>query len=120
MRSSSTSRTRGSARTNRVAPDSTNPVSRRMRRRGRRNGERAMSAPVFGVFAQTDAGPAIPTPHVAWHALTPMLILIGGAVVVLGLSAMSRRQPVRGVYALLTVITGLAAMGAAVPLWREV
>jgi NADH-quinone oxidoreductase subunit N len=57
---------------------------------------------------------------VAWHALAPTLILIGGAVLLLGVSAMSRRSSFRGVYALATVVTAFGAMAAAVPLWREV
>jgi NADH-quinone oxidoreductase subunit N len=78
-----------------------------------------MSA-ALGVFAQTGVGPPIPTPHVAWHALVPVLILIGGAVLVLGLSAFSRRRNLHALYATATVVTGFAAMAAAVPLWREV
>jgi NADH-quinone oxidoreductase subunit N len=74
----------------------------------------------FGVFAQTDAGPPIETPHVTWHALTPMLVLIVGAVIILGGSAMSRRRSVPGVYAFATVLTGFVAMATAIPLWREV
>jgi NADH-quinone oxidoreductase subunit N len=79
-----------------------------------------MSVAAVGVVAQSGAGPSIPTPHVAWHALAPTLILIGGAVVMLGLSAMSRRRSLPGVYAVATVVTALGAMAAAVPLWREV
>jgi NADH-quinone oxidoreductase subunit N len=49
-----------------------------------------------------------------------MLILIGGAVLLLGLSALTRKRTLHGVYAIATVVTGFAAMAAAVPLWREV
>jgi NADH-quinone oxidoreductase subunit N len=62
----------------------------------------------------------IATPSVAWKALAPVLILIGGAVAILGISAMTRRKPRSSVFAFLTVITALAAMAAAVPLWRDV
>ncbi|HEX2382306.1 MAG TPA: NADH-quinone oxidoreductase subunit N [Acidimicrobiales bacterium] len=79
-----------------------------------------MTAGLFGVVAQTDAGPPIATPHIVWHALTPMVVLIVGAVVILGASAMSRRRSLPGVYAIATVVTGFVAMATAVPLWREV
>ncbi len=75
---------------------------------------------VLGSVSQTDAGPPIKTPPVAWHALAPMLILIVGAVLLLGTSAMSRRRSLPGVYALATVVIAFFAMFAAVPLWREV
>jgi NADH-quinone oxidoreductase subunit N len=79
-----------------------------------------MSFGVVGVLAQTDPGSAIETPGVAWRALGPVLILIGGAMVLLVTSAMSRRRSLPGVYALATVVTSFFAMFAAVPLWREV
>ena len=62
----------------------------------------------------------IATPTVAWKALAPVLILIGGAVVILGISAVMRRKPRSSVFAFLTVVTALAAIAAAVPLWRDV
>ncbi len=64
--------------------------------------------------------PQITTPAVTWHALGPVLVLIGGAVVILATSAMSRRRSLPGVYALATIVTAFFAMVAAVPLWREV
>ena len=60
------------------------------------------------------------TRPIAWHALAPMLILIAGAVLLLGTSAMSRRRSLPGVYALATVVIAFFAMFSAVPLWREV
>ena len=62
----------------------------------------------------------IETPTVAWRALTPVLSLIVGAVVLLCLSAVTRRKPPTGFYALGTVVTALVSMAFAVPLWREV
>ena len=79
-----------------------------------------MSVALAGVFAQSNPGPAIRAPSVTWHALWPTLILIGGAVVLLGLSAMSRRRSLHGWYTLATVVTAFGAMAAALPLWREV
>src|SRR5689334_19781524 len=62
----------------------------------------------------------INTPTIAWRALLPVLILMGGAVVILLASALSRRKPVPGVNAGLTILTAIAAMIAGIPLWREV
>jgi NADH-quinone oxidoreductase subunit N len=60
------------------------------------------------------------TPTIAWRALAPVLILIGGAVLILGTSALSKRRSLPGIYALATVVTSFFAMFAAVPVWREV
>jgi NADH-quinone oxidoreductase subunit N len=62
----------------------------------------------------------ITTPHVEWKAILPFLILVGGASLLLGATALTRRRPLRGTYALFTVVTAGAAMVAAVPMWREV
>jgi len=70
--------------------------------------------------AASTAPDKIATPTVAWKALAPVLILIGGAVVILGISAMVRRKPRSSVFALLTVVTALGAIAAAIPLWRDV
>ncbi|MEY2448769.1 MAG: NADH-quinone oxidoreductase subunit [Acidimicrobiaceae bacterium] len=62
----------------------------------------------------------IATPSVAWEALAPALILIGGALLILVWAAMTRRGARSSIFAIATVVTSLAAVGAAVPLWREV
>ena len=62
--------------------------------------------------ASTGTPQKIATPTVAWKALAPVLILIGGAVVILGISAMVRRKPRSSVFAFLTVITALGAIAA--------
>ena len=62
----------------------------------------------------------IATPSVAWKALAPALILIGGAVLILGWSAMTRKGARSSLFAIATVVTASAAMLASVPLWREV
>jgi NADH-quinone oxidoreductase subunit N len=66
------------------------------------------------------ANDSIATPHVEWRALAPTLVLIGGAVVLLVVGSLSRRKPPNGVYALWTVVTAIAAMIFAFPLWRDV
>jgi NADH-quinone oxidoreductase subunit N len=63
----------------------------------------------------------IDTPEVDWKALLPILILIGGAALILGVQAMSRRAfRNSSVVATLTIVTALASMVSAIPLWREV
>ena len=64
--------------------------------------------------------PPIQVPDVTWRALAPTLILIGGAMLLLVVSALSRRRPARGIYALWTCVVAAVAMAAAIPLWREV
>ncbi len=57
---------------------------------------------------------------VAWSAVAPVLVLIGGALLLLAVDALSRRPPGGGVYALYTVVTAGIAVGAAIPLWQRV
>src|SRR3954453_19719325 len=74
---------------------------------------------VLATIAQATDTP-IQTPTVAWRALGPVLALITGAVVLLAVSALMRKKPPAGFYALGTVITAVVSMAFAVPLWREV
>ena len=62
----------------------------------------------------------IATPKVAWEALAPVLILIGGAVLILGASALTRRKLSSTVGAVTTIAAAFGSMAAAVPLWRDV
>jgi NADH-quinone oxidoreductase subunit N len=73
---------------------------------------------VLATLAQADE--RIRTPSVDWGALAPMLILVGGATVLLMVSGLLRRQPPAGSYSLFTVIVAGASVVAAVPLWDEV
>src|SRR4051812_50199233 len=73
---------------------------------------------VLATIAQATDAP-IQTPTVAWRALGPVLSLITGAVVLLATSALMRKKPPSGFYALGTVITAVVSMAFAVPLWRE-
>ncbi|MEY2432980.1 MAG: NADH-quinone oxidoreductase subunit [Acidimicrobiaceae bacterium] len=68
----------------------------------------------------SDVALKIATPQVAWKALAPVLVLIVGATLILGAEAMSRKLSRSSAFAVATIVTALAAMGAAVPLWREV
>ena len=57
---------------------------------------------------------------VTWSAVAPVLVLIGGALLLLAADALSSRRPIPGIYALFTVVTAGAAAVAAVPLWQRV
>jgi NADH-quinone oxidoreductase subunit N len=69
------------------------------------------------MFAATEP---IHTPPIEWAALLPTLVLVGGALLMLAASALTRKAPAKGVYALFTVVVAVVAMGTAVPLWRDV
>jgi len=62
----------------------------------------------------------VETPGIDWAGLLPILILIGGATVLLVLDALSLRRPIESGHALFTVIVGGASIISAVPLWQEV
>ena len=63
---------------------------------------------------------AIDKPEIEWSAITPVLILIGGALVLLTVSALMDRRPPRSTYAVFTVVTCAAAVVASVLLWDRV
>ena len=62
----------------------------------------------------------IDTPTVDWAAEAPLLVLVGGALLLMLASAFvkSRRSTVG--YTVFTCLVALGSIGAAVPLWREV
>jgi NADH-quinone oxidoreductase subunit N len=60
------------------------------------------------------------TPGIDWAALAPILILIGGAALLLVVDALSLRRPADGVRALYTVVVAGASIISSVPLWQEV
>ena len=66
------------------------------------------------VFAATLNGP-----KVDWFALSPLLVLLGGAMVLLVVGALTKAWPKRG-YALYTAAIALAAGVLAVVLWHRV
>lgn len=59
-------------------------------------------------------------PDVEWFALSPLLVLLGGAVFLLVVSALLRGRQVPGSYAFVTVTTASAAMVLAFFLWDDV
>ena len=62
----------------------------------------------------------IARPEVAWVAVGPVLVLVGGALLMMIVGALARRRPLEGSYALFTVVVSACAMAAAVPLWERV
>ena len=62
----------------------------------------------------------IDTPTVDWAAEAPLLVLVGGALLLMLASAFvkSRRSTVG--YTVFTCLVALGSIGAVVPLWREV
>ena len=58
--------------------------------------------------------------NLAWSALLPMLILVGGALLILVLDSLLPRRPIAGAYAFATVVTAALSILAAIPLWRRV
>jgi NADH-quinone oxidoreductase subunit N len=74
---------------------------------------------MLAVLAQTGTS-SIQPPPIAWRAVTPFLVMVGGAALLLVASGLSRTRPGRGVYALFTVVVAGVSMATAMPLWREV
>ena len=64
--------------------------------------------------------PPLEIPHVEYSALMPMLILVGGALVLLTVVSLLRRRPAHGLYAPYTVLVGGAAMAAAWNRWLHI
>ena len=59
-------------------------------------------------------------PEVEYSVLLPEIILVVGALVLLLIASLSRRTHGAGLYAGLTVVTGLASLGAAANVWDRV
>lgn len=63
---------------------------------------------------------AVATPSIDWSALWPGLILVIGAILLITIASLAKRWLFPGFYALWTVLTGLGAIAACVPLWHDV
>jgi NADH-quinone oxidoreductase subunit N len=57
---------------------------------------------------------------VAWSGLTPLLVLTGGAILLMLVSALSKRPWLPGGYALFTTVVAGATIATSVPLWQRV
>jgi NADH-quinone oxidoreductase subunit N len=77
---------------------------------------------LLAVLAQPlDTAPtSITGVNIAWSALAPVLCLIAGALLLLGVEAVARRKAAPGAYALATSIVAIASMATAAPLWVRV
>jgi NADH-quinone oxidoreductase subunit N len=71
------------------------------------------------IVAQVDPG-SIEMPHVDWGGLSPLLVLVGGALVLLTATALGLRRPPRSTWSLFTAAIGLGALVAAVVQWNRV
>ncbi len=60
------------------------------------------------------------TPEVDWFAVSPLLVLVGAALVLLTAAALSRSTPPKGFYAVFTVVSCGLAVACSVLLWERV
>ncbi len=72
---------------------------------------------LLGVAAAT---PRFRTPHIDYLSILPILIMMGGAVAIVVVSSLVRRQLRTGVGTLLAIVTSLAALGASLTQWADV
>lgn len=78
--------------------------------------------PVLALLTQPieDAPDPIARVGVAWSAVAPILMLVGGALLLLAADALRRKKPLIGSYALVTSVTAGGAIAFAMPLWGRV
>ena len=57
---------------------------------------------------------------IAWTALAPLLVLVGGALLMLAVDSLVRRKPPAGTHAAVTAVLAVVAIVAALPLWQRV
>jgi NADH-quinone oxidoreductase subunit N len=62
----------------------------------------------------------IDRPEVDWLAVTPVLVLVGGALLLMLASSFVHNRKVTLPYTVFTCLVALAAIGTTIPLWREV
>lgn len=60
------------------------------------------------------------TPEIDWFAVSPLLVLVGGAVLLLTVHALTVRRPTPGTYATFTMLVGLLALSAGMVVWARV
>ena len=61
------------------------------------------------MIAYQDATETLVGPSIDWWGLSPLLVLLGGALVLLALAALTPKWP-RGLYSLFTVVVATAAL----------
>ena len=62
----------------------------------------------------------IPTPEVEWSVILPLLVLVGGAMALMTLTAVSRRRVFDGFYPLATSVTAIGAAVCTWPIWDRI
>ncbi len=60
------------------------------------------------------------TPSVDWYALSPLMVLFGGAALLMVISGLLPREPFSGAWAWLTALVGLGTAAVALPQWFDV
>ena len=58
--------------------------------------------------------------NIAWSALAPMLVLVGGALLILVADSLWPRRPPAGSFAAFAVFTAGLSVISAIPLWQRV
>lgn len=67
-----------------------------------------------------EAFPPVQTPTIPWADLSPLLVVVGGALAILTLVAVARARWPRGLWALLTLVIAAASLAASLVLWNDV
>ena len=62
----------------------------------------------------------IDRPEIAWAAVLPVLVLIGGALVLMSISALLRSRPIEGFYAVATSVIAGCSIIASLNQWQRV
>ncbi len=75
---------------------------------------------VLASLAQGADPVPIDTPTIAWRAEAPLIVLVGGALVLMLASSFVRNRRATRLYTAFTCLVGVGTIAAVVPLWREV
>jgi NADH-quinone oxidoreductase subunit N len=75
----------------------------------------------MGLLAQIVREPdSIDTPEIDWAAFTPLLVLVGGAILLLMIAALGKRWLPKWFYATYTALVGVGTMLTVILLWLRV
>ncbi len=75
---------------------------------------------MVGLLAQAGEAARLDTPEVEWTALAPVLVMIGGAVLLMVVAALAPRGSRVGWHAIVTIAVAVAAIATVVPQWNRV